>query len=62
MFSSQYVHIHFIHSHAFTHFHTHTHTQGTLVKAVVAGEAAVRPGLGSENRRSGLMAVKSSHY
>lgn len=41
-----------------THAHTRTHT-GTLVKAVVADEAAVRPGLESENWRSGLMAVKA---
>lgn len=37
-----------------------THTLGTLVKAVVAGDVAVRSGWGQENRLSGLMAVKAS--
>lgn len=48
------------HTHTHIHIHTHQHTHRvTLVKAVVAGEAAVRPGLESEYRRSGLMAVKA---
>lgn len=43
-----------------SYIQAHTQTQGTQVKAVVAGEAAVRPGLEPENRWSGLMAVKAS--
>lgn len=46
-------------THTDLHSLSHTNTQGTLVKAVVAGEAAVRPGQESENRWSGLMAVKA---
>lgn len=45
--------------HTDLHSLSHTNTQGSLVKAVVAGEAAVRPGQELENRWSGLMAVKA---
>lgn len=40
--------------------HSYKHTQGILVKAVVAGETAVRPGRRLDIWRSGLMAVKTS--
>lgn len=59
--SKTVIHIHtrtHSHTHACTNTHTHTH-RVTLVKAVVAGEAAVRPGLELEIRRLGLMAVKA---
>lgn len=52
----------FIHTDSHSLSNTNTHTQGTLVKAVVAGEAAVRPG-----QRIGESVVRvdgseSSHY